>query len=129
MPSGLGSSSTSAPKACIVRSFSTAKASDDTIRSGCPFTAQTNASDEPVLPPVYSTTGCPGSGRPSRSAPSIIASAIRSLYDPVGLAASSFTQTSAPPSRPNRSSCTTGVAPIASIPPMSASTCLRYYWR
>jgi hypothetical protein len=34
---------------------------------------------------VYSTTGCPGRSLPDRSAPSIIASAIRSLYDPVGL--------------------------------------------
>ena len=79
MPSGLAISSTSAPNACIVRIFSTANASEDTIRSGYPLIAHTNASDEPVLPPVYSTTGCPGASRPSRSAASIIASAIRSL--------------------------------------------------
>jgi hypothetical protein len=75
--------------------------------------AHTNASDDPVLPPVYSTTGCPGSSLPSRSAASIIASAIRSLYEPVGLAASSFTQISAAPWSASR---TTGVPPIASIP-------------
>ena len=34
MPAGLGMSSTSAPNACIVRIFSSAKASDDTMRSG-----------------------------------------------------------------------------------------------
>jgi hypothetical protein len=34
MPSGLGISSTSAPNARIVRIFSTANASEDTIRSG-----------------------------------------------------------------------------------------------
>ena len=51
-----------------------------------------------MLPPVYSTTSWPGRRRPSASAASIIASAIRSLYEPVGLAASIFTQTSAHPS-------------------------------
>jgi hypothetical protein len=66
MPSGLGSNSTSAPNARIVWIFSTANASDETIRSGWPLTAQTNARDEPVLPPVYSTTGWPGRSRPSR---------------------------------------------------------------
>ena len=79
MPAGLWISSTSAPKARMVRIFSGAKASEETIRSGWPLTAQTKASEEPVLPPVYSTTGCPGASRPSRSAPSIIASAMRSL--------------------------------------------------
>ena len=57
-----------------------------------------------MLPPVYSTTGWPDCSRPSRSAPSIMARAMRSLYEPVGLAASSFTQISAmspPASRSN----------------------------
>src|SRR5215831_18963437 len=117
MPSGLGISSTSAPNACIVRIFSSANASEDTIRNGYPFTAQTNASDDPVLPPVYSTTSWPGRRRPSASAASIIARAIRSLYEPVGLAASIFTQTSAPPSPARRPSRTTGVPPMAEIPP------------
>jgi hypothetical protein len=117
IPSGLGISSTSAPNACIVRIFSTANASDDTIRSGYPFTAHTSASDEPVLPPVYSTTVWPGCSRPSASAASIIASAIRSLYEPVGLAASIFTQTSAQPSSVMRASWTTGVPPIPASPP------------
>src|SRR5215475_3575813 len=117
MPSGLGISSTSAPNARIVRIFSSANASEDTIRNGYPLTAQTNARDEPVLPPVYSTTGWPGSRRPSASAASIIASAIRSLYEPVGLAASIFTQTSAQPSSAMLASRTTGVPPIAEIPP------------
>ena len=66
---------------------------------------------------MYSTTSWPGRSRPSASAASIIASAIRSLYDPVGLAASSFTHTSAPPSPAIRVSRTTGVSPIADNPP------------
>ena len=40
------------------------------------------ASDEPVLPPVNSTTRMPGLRAPRASAPSIIASAMRSLYRP-----------------------------------------------
>jgi hypothetical protein len=79
IPAGLGISSTSAPNACIVRIFSRANASDDTMRSGYPFTAHTNASDEPVLPPVHSTTVWPGCSRPSLSAASIMANAMRSL--------------------------------------------------
>ena len=63
----------------MVWSFSRAKASDDTILSGYPLTAHTNASDEPVLPPVYSTTVMPGRKSPRASASSIIASAMRSL--------------------------------------------------
>ena len=43
------------------------------------------ASEEPVLPPVHSTTRIPGRNSPRASAPSIIAAAMRSLYDPVGL--------------------------------------------
>src|SRR5262249_41492772 len=117
MPSGLGISSTSAPNARIVRIFPPATASEDPPRGGYPWTAQTNARDEPVLPPVYSTTGWPGRRRPSASAASIIASAIRSLYEPVGLAASIFTQTSAHPSPAMLASRTMGVPPIAEIPP------------
>jgi hypothetical protein len=43
------------------------------------LTAQTKASEEPVLPPVNSTTLIPGRSAPRRSAPSIIARAMRSL--------------------------------------------------
>jgi len=53
--------------------------------------AHTNASEEPVLPPVYSTTVMLGRSAPRRSASSIIESAMRSLYDPVGLKYSSLT--------------------------------------
>src|SRR5690348_11311880 len=42
---------------------------------------------------------------------------MRSLYDPVGLAASIFTQISAQSSSTRRSSRTTGVPPIAASPP------------
>jgi hypothetical protein len=82
---GDGITRNSAPKAWIVRSFSSANASDDTAMNLYPFTAQTSASDEPVDPPVNSTTRIPGRSAPLFSAPSIIASAIRSLYEPVGL--------------------------------------------
>ena len=57
IPSGLEMISTMAPNASIVRRFSSAKASDVTMYRGCPVTAHTNASELPVLPPVYSTTG------------------------------------------------------------------------
>jgi hypothetical protein len=79
LPPSLGTNLSSAPSARIVRSFSSAKASDDNRTSLYPFAAQTIASDEPVLPPVYSTTRMPGDSEPRRSAPSIIASAMRSL--------------------------------------------------
>ncbi len=69
----------------MVSSFSFANASDDTGTKRYPLTAHTSASDEPVLPPVNSTTRIPGLSAPRASAPSIIASAMRSLYDPVGL--------------------------------------------
>ena len=94
-PSWLATISSSAPKARIVSSFSRAKASDETTLNGYPFTAQTKARDEPVLPPVYSTTVMPGRKSPRFSASSIIARAIRSLYEPVGLKYSNFMSTSA----------------------------------
>src|SRR5262245_21102740 len=55
----------------------------------------------------------PGRSAPRASAPSTIASAIRSLYDPVGLKYSSFTKTSALPRSGRRLSRTTGVRPMA----------------
>jgi hypothetical protein len=63
---------------------------------------------------VYSTTVVPGASSPSRSAPSIIASAIRSFIEPVGFMYSSFTHTSAPPAGTTRWRRTSGVLPIAS---------------
>src|SRR5206468_9068565 len=71
------------------------------------------ASDDPVLPPVNSTTRMPGRSAPRASAPSIIASAMRSLYEPVGFADSSLTTTSAAASGTARRRRTTGVRPIA----------------
>src|SRR6185503_3906451 len=70
-------------------------------------------SDDPVLPPVNSTTRMPGRSAPRASAPSIIASAMRSLYEPVGFADSSLTITSALPAGTTRRKRTTGVPPIA----------------
>ncbi len=78
-PPTLGTTIRSAPKARIVRSFSWEKASEETSLIGYPLTEQTKASDEPVLPPVNSTTVIPGRRSPRASAPSIIARAMRSL--------------------------------------------------
>ena len=63
----------------MLRRFSAATASLHTMRQRYPFTAHTNASEMPVLPPVYSTTVIPGFRSPRRSARSIIESAMRSL--------------------------------------------------
>jgi len=57
--------------------------------------AQTNVSDAPVLPPVYSMIVSPGLSRPSASAREITACAMRSFMLPVGFSHSSFTKTSA----------------------------------
>src|SRR3982751_6384594 len=55
----------------------------------------------------------PGRKAPRASAPSIIASAIRSLYEPVGFSDSSLTITSAAAAGMIRFRRTTGVPPIA----------------
>ena len=59
--------------------FSLANASEETTLKRYPLTAHTKARDEPVLPPVYSTTVMPGLRSPLFSASSIMARAIRSL--------------------------------------------------
>jgi len=73
-----------------------ANASDVTMWSGYRLTAQTRDSDTPVLPPVYSTTAPFAARRPSASADSIIASAMRSFILPVGFSLSTFTRIRAP---------------------------------
>ena len=60
LPPSLGSTSRRAPKARMVCSFSSAKASEETKCAWKPSAAQTIASELPVLPPVYSTTRPPG---------------------------------------------------------------------
>jgi hypothetical protein len=60
------------------------------------LTAQMSDSDTPVLPPVYSTTEPLAVRRPSASAASIMASAIRSFMLPVGFSFSSFSRMRAP---------------------------------
>ena len=65
------------------------------MRRRYPFAAQIDASDVPVLPPVYSTTVSPGFSRPSASAREISACATRSLTLPVGFSHSSFTKMAA----------------------------------
>ena len=63
----------------MVCNFSFANASDEMAFNRYPFTAQINANDDPVLPPVYSTKVPPGLISPRRSASSTIDKAIRSL--------------------------------------------------
>ncbi len=71
---------------------STLKLSAMTTTRGWPFAAHTMASPMPVLPLVASTTVWPGFSSPVFSAASMMPSASRSLMDPSGLRASSFTQ-------------------------------------
>src|SRR5262245_6236829 len=79
-----------------------------------PLAVQTSASDAPVLPPVYSTTVSPGTSRPSRSARSITARAMRSFMLPVGFSHSSFTSMAAYPEGTTLVRRTMEVLPIAS---------------
>src|SRR5256714_7015600 len=113
-PSTASIPSRSAPSARISWNRSSVKQSEMTMRSRYPLARQTSASAGPVLPPVYSTTVVPGAMSASRSAPSIIESAIRSFIDPVGFGYSSLTQISAPFSGASARRRASGVDPIAS---------------
>ena len=64
----------------------------------------------PVLPEVGSTIVPPGSSAPLRSASSIMASAMRSLIEPPGLARSDLIHTVASPNRRLMRMC--GVLPM-----------------
>ena len=78
------------------------------------------ASEMPVLPEVGSRMVQPGVSRPSASAAAIIASAARSLIEPVGLRSSSLAQSrtagvAVPVQRgDSRGRPTSGVSPTAS---------------
>src|SRR6266576_4845035 len=113
-PSTDGMTSSSAPSARISWKRSSVKQSAMTMSALYPFARQTSASAGPVLPPVYSTTVSPGEIRPSPSALSIIARAIRSFIAPVGLRSASLSHNSAPFRGAQRRTRTTGVFPIAS---------------
>ena len=67
-----------------------------------------------MLPEVGSTIVPPGLSFPSRSAASIIAIPIRSLFEPPGFRYSSFASSVGATSRPIRSSRTIGVRPTSS---------------
>ena len=84
------------------------------MASAWPLTAATRARDTPVLPPVYSITWPPSPRRPSRSAASTIASAMRSFMLPLGFSASILSRIRAPPSGTIRFSSTSEVSPIRS---------------
>ena len=68
-----------------------------------------------MLPDVGSTIVPPGFSFPSRSAASIIASPMRSLFEPPGLRNSSFARIVPGTSRETRSSRTIGVEPTRSM--------------
>ena len=86
--------------------------------NGWRLTAHTKASETPVLPPVYSTTGPRAGNRPSASAASIMASAMRSFMLPVGFALSSFSRMRAPLAGKMLPSSSSGVPPIQSRIPV-----------
>src|SRR5580765_7202676 len=72
------------------------------------------ASEIPVLPLVGSMTVQPGRNRPSASAAATMASAARSLIEPVGLRSSSLAQTRTSGVGDSRGSPISGVPPTAS---------------
>jgi hypothetical protein len=72
------------------------------------------ASPTPVLPEVGSTIVPPGRSFPSRSAASIIAMPMRSLFDPPGFNCSSFARMVPGTSAEIRSRRTIGVLPTRS---------------
>ena len=71
------------------------------------------ASEMPVLPEVGSSTVAPGASSPSASAFSIMASAGRSLIDPVGLRSSSFAHSRTCGAGDSDGRPTSGVSPTA----------------
>jgi hypothetical protein len=71
------------------------------------------ASEMPVLPDVGSSTVQPGLSCPSASARSTIASAGRSLIDPVGLRSSSFAHSRTSGEGDSDGKPTIGVSPTA----------------
>src|SRR5688572_20663414 len=98
----------------MVYRFSSLNASENTKCVLYPSAAQTNASEIPVVPAVYSTTVPPGGSRPSAAARSTIARAMRSFMLPVGFVDSSLANMRAEPGGTIRASWTSGVLPIAS---------------
>ena len=79
MPAGLDTSSSSAPNARIVVSFSGAKASEDTMLQRVPLDRADEGERRARAAARVLDHRLARLSRPSRSAPSIMASAIRSL--------------------------------------------------
>src|SRR6478752_1931703 len=80
-----------------------------------PLIRHTMASEMPVLPLVGSMTVQPGRKRPSASAAATIASAGRSLMEPVGFRSSSLAHNRTEGDGDSRGRPTSGVPPTASI--------------
>jgi hypothetical protein len=111
-PVSLFSTITLAPNASIDCCLLFENASENTATNFNANTVDTKAKDVPVLPPVYSTTVSPWLISPRSMALPKTDTAIRSLYDPVGLALSSFIQTSAEFLGTMLFNLTSGVLPI-----------------
>ncbi len=114
VPFAASVSVTVAPNAWIMWRRSIETASLITISTGYPFAAPIIASPMPVFPLVGSMMVLPGRSAPSRSACSIILSAIRSLMLPVGLNPSSFANIRTRGFGLRRLIRTTGVRPMRS---------------
>src|SRR3990172_2227344 len=114
IPSTAGVRTSSAPNRCSRARRSTLMSSGMVRINRYPLTAATIARPIPVLPEVGSTTVSPGFSRPSRSASSIMARAMRSLTLPPGFTDSSFPRTMAHPDLTSRRSGTSGVSPMSS---------------
>ena len=115
-----------APKACIVRRFSSLKASEKATWSRYPRAAHTKAREIPVVPAVYSTTVSPGARRPSAAAAWMAARAMRSFMLPVGFAHSSLTRIRADPGGTTRWSETSGVFPMPPRAPAGTVIAIRF---
>src|SRR4051812_6574829 len=79
-----------------------------------PLSFATSASEMPVLPEVGSRSSRPGSSSPAASAASTIATATRSLIEPVGFWPSSFAYRRTDGFGARRLSSTSGVLPTSS---------------
>ena len=114
MGAGL-TTSTSAPSARIIASFSPLVSSGTTSRQPYPRARATSARLTPVLPEVASTRVPPGASAPEASASCTMAAATRSLLDPPGLENSALARIVHRVARESERKCTSGVFPIMSI--------------
>mmetsp|Transcript_40767 Transcript_40767/g.97826 ORF Transcript_40767/g.97826 Transcript_40767/m.97826 type:complete len:208 (-) Transcript_40767:20-643(-) len=113
MGAGL-TTSTSAPSARIIASFSPLVSSGTTSRQPYPRARATSARLTPVLPEVASTRVPPGASAPDASASCTMAAATRSLLLPPGLENSALARIVQRVACESERKCTSGVLPIMS---------------